>query len=259
MSKSYRHIPVQLTRKIKLVMTDVDGTLNDGGEVLVPEIHRLIRRLEEIGVVVGLVSGRTLSRLKNMARDLDITGPIIAENGGVAILQVDGELVDLGYSRQPALEAMEKLMKLFPGAVIGREDNEERLIDVVVRSKGVSVSELRKHVGDTQLLDSGYLMHLMQRGISKGKTLQRLLELLPYESLTTENVIAIGDSMTDISLFEFFPNSILVPSPRLSDEERQQLGATAGFVSDHSISEGFAEVVTRIVNARTSDAISFDK
>ncbi len=252
MAQSYREISPKLAQRLRLVMVDVDGTLNDGGDTLIPEIHRLIRRLEELGLVVGLVSGRTLSRLEKMARDLEITGPIIAENGGIAKLRVGEPLLELGYSRQPALDALEKLKKLYPGAIKEREDNLERLIDVVMWSLGPELSELRKHIGDTQLLDSGYICHLMQAGISKGKTLERLLEMLPGQGLDTGNVIAVGDSMTDISLFQRFPNGILIPSPLLTGEEKDQLQAAAGFVSDRSIEEGFVEVAAHIVNARTA-------
>ena len=250
MAQSYREISPELAQGFRLLMADVDGTLNDGGDALIPEIYQLIRRMEELGLVVGLVSGRTLSRLENMARDLDITGPIIAENGGLAKLRVDEPLLDLGYSRQPGLDALEKLKKLYPGKIKEREDNLERQIDVVMWSLGPELSELREHIGDTQLLDSGYICHLMQAGISKGKTLERLLEKLPEMNLDANNVIAVGDSLTDISLFQHFPNSILIPSPKLSDDAKERLKAAAGFVSDHSIEKGFVEVATHIVNAR---------
>ena len=252
MAQSFREISPSLAKSLRMLMLDVDGTLNDGGDELVPEIPKLVTKMEEMGIKVGLVSGRTLSRLESMAHFLNISGPIIAENGGLAKVRVDEPLLELGYSRQPALDALAKLNRLYPGQIKEREDNLERQIDIVFWSLGPELSELKKHVGDVQVLDSGYICHLMQADICKGTTLTRLLNMLPYGGLNNENVIAIGDSMTDITLFEQFPNSILVPSPKLLPEEKAKLESVAGFISDHSIEKGFIEVAGQIVNARSS-------
>jgi hypothetical protein len=113
-------------------MTDVDGTLNDGIATVSGPVMDVIHRLEQSGVTVGLVSGRTLPELDSMSRYLGISGPVIAENGGVARLNPDSDLLPLGYTRQPALDAFEKLKSLYPGRISGRADNAERTIDVVV-------------------------------------------------------------------------------------------------------------------------------
>ena len=161
--------------------------------------------------------------------------------------------MDLGYSRQPAFEALEKLMKLFPGAIREREDNKDRLVDVVIYSQGVTPEELRRHLGGTQLLDSGYILHLMQEGISKGKTLIRLLEGIEGDSLSQKEVIVIGDSLTDISLFELFPYSVLIINPRLPLEQIEMMRERARFVSSLTFDEGFVEVASHLIKARGSE------
>ncbi|MFC2010330.1 HAD-IIB family hydrolase [Chloroflexota bacterium] len=253
MSQSYRKISVELARRLRLVMTDVDGTLNDGGDTISLAVSQAIQRLEKVGIAVGLVSGRTLPELDRMAYDLGITGPIIAENGGVARLDVNSGLVELGYSRQPALEALKKLKELYPGDITEREDNAVRIIDVVVRAQGVEEPELRRHLGRIQLVDSGYIMHLMQEGISKGGTLMRLLDMLEDKEFSSSNVMTIGDSLTDKSLFELFPDSVFIPSPRLNADEKQELEQVAGYISDRPIEEGFIEVASHIIEARTGE------
>jgi len=235
-------------------MTDVDGTMISDGDSVNSAVSRAIRCLEKQGIIVGLVSGRTLPELESLARDSGITGPIIAENGGVAKLKVNGGLADLGYSRQPALEALEKLKALYPNAIEEREDNRDRLIDVVIWARGVEVAELRKHLGNTQLVDSGYILHLMQEGIGKGGTLMRLLEELSDGSLSSANVMVFGDSATDTSLFELFPHSVLVTNPRLPAQQREGLKEIAKYVSDLPVEQGFVEVVSHIINVRTMGA-----
>ena len=251
MPQSYRQISPQLACQIRLVMTDVDGTIIAGRGPIGSAVLQAIRRLEEQGITVGLASGRTLPGLESLAHDLGINGPIIAENGGVAKLKVNDDIVDLGYSRQPALEALKKLKSLYPNAINEREDNRDRLIDVVIWSHGVEVSELRRHLGQTQLLDSGYILHLMQQGISKGGTLMRLLGQVADGSLSPANIMVFGDSATDMSLFELFPHCVFITNPKLTIEQWQELKKIARYVSDLAIEEGFIEVVSHIVNVRS--------
>lgn len=250
MSRSYRQITPDLASQIRLVMTDVDGTLNYGGDSVSPAVAEVISRLQEQGIIVGLASGRTLPMLESMASDLGISGPLIAENGGAAKLKANDKLMDLGYSRRSALKALDKLKTLFPDAIKEREDNKDRLVDVVIWSYGIATEELRKHLEDTQLLDSGYILHLMQKGVSKGRTLMRLLGEIGDGNLSPAEIIVFGDSITDISLFELFPHSVLIKNPELSIELSQPLQELAEYVSDLPVEEGFAEVALHIIKAR---------
>lgn len=247
MAQSYRHITPRLARQIRLIMSDVDGTLTPGGDVTSTAVVEAIHRLEQNRIIVGLVSGRTLPMLESLSYDLGISGPIIAENGGVARMRANGELVDLGYSRKPALEILNKLKRLFPGATKEREDNKERMVDIVFRLQGIEIEELNKHLENTQLLDSGYILHLMQKGISKGVTLMRLLKDTGDLNLSLAEVLVFGDSTTDLSLFELFPNSVLIANPGLPPEQRQVIQKAARYASDMPYGEGFAEVALHIL------------
>jgi len=250
MSKSYRQITPDLVSQIRLVITDVDGTLTGSDGSVSPACCGAISHLQEHGIIVGLASGRTLPSLESLALDLGISGPIIAENGGVAKLKAHEELVDLGYTRRPALEALKTLKTLFPDAITEREDNKDRMVDVVIWSYGVETDELRRHLRDTQLLDSGYILHLLQKGVSKGRTLTRLLDKIGDGNLSPAEIMVFGDSLTDISLFELFPHSVLIINPGLSTEQSQLLPEIAEYISDLPVGEGFAEVVFHIIKAR---------
>ncbi len=246
---SYREITPELARQTRLVMTDVDGTLTSADDSYSPGIFRAVRRLEERGIPVGLVSGRTLPELDALADRLHVSGPIIAENGGVARLAPGGRLIEFGYRRQPALEAMAKLKTRFPGAIREREDNAERLVDVVIFIDGIDTDEARRVLGDVQLVDSGYICHLMAPGISKGTALLRLLSESPEAGPAPSEVMVFGDSPTDISLFEAFPHSVLIPNPRLPAGYRDQVVSAARYVSDLPFGEGFAQVAFHLADA----------
>lgn len=254
MALSYKQISSRLARQIKLLMTDVDGTMTTGDGSLSHAAVEAVRQLEQQGITVGLVSGRTLSGLEFLARDFGISGPIIAENGGVAKLRVDSEIVNLGYSRQPAIQALNKLKSLFPAAIQEREDNKDRLVDIVFWSRGVRTEELIEHLEDTDLLDSSYILHLVQKGVSKGKTLMGLLEKLGDGGIHPTETMVVGDSSTDLSMFELFTHSVLISNPRLPLKQRNKLQKVASYVSNQPFAQGFAEVVLHIVNVRTSVA-----
>ena len=252
MTQSYRQISPGLARQIRLVMTDVDGTLTPGGDNLSSTVLKAVRRLQDQGIMVGLASGRTLPRVESMSRDLGTNGPLIAENGGVAKLKTDSKLVDLGYSRQPAIKAVEKLKRLFPNTIEEAEDNIYRLVDVGIRSHGVRIEELEKHLEDVELLDSGYMLHLVEKGVSKGKTLMRLLDKIDDGDLSPEQLLVVGDSLTDIPMFQLFPHSVLILNPRLSAEHSNAVGEAARYASALPLGEGFAEVALYILKARLS-------
>jgi len=251
MTESYLNITPELSRQIKLLMTDVDGTLTSSGDSINSSVLDAIKNLKNRGITIGLVSGRTVPRLESMARNLGINGPIIAENGGVAKLKPNSKLVDLGYSRRPAITALKKLKSLFPGCIKEREDNKDRLVDIVFSSQDVPPEELRRHLNDTQLLDSGYILHLMENGISKGRTLMTLLGQLGYENISPAEVLVVGDSATDLSLFDLFPHSVLIFNPRLSAADKQLLQESARYISERPDGEGFTDMALHIINTRT--------
>lgn len=248
MVKSFRHIDEDLAKRIKLIMTDVDGTLLATGNTLETEVGEALCLLQRAGITIGLVSGRTLSRLETMSREFDLKGPIIAENGGIAKISPEDKLLEMGFSRQPAIDALRTLKELYPGAIHEREDNPERFIDMVFRADGISLEEMRKVIKPTQLLDSGYILHLMQEGISKGDTLVRVLDEMKEEGFSRDEVMVFGDSVTDLSLFELFLNSVLIINPGLPEGQARIMEENAAYMSERQYGEGFTETALHIVS-----------
>ena len=231
-------------------MTDVDGTLTSGDGSFSSEVQEAVRSLEIQGIAVGLISGRGLYKLESFAEMLEISGPVIAENGGVAKINKEGDLLDLGYDQDAAREILEKLRRLFPHSIEDGEWNKQRTVDMVVKIQGIDIEELKRHLGDVKLLNSGYVFHLLPKGINKGSTLHKVLERELDGQLSPTEVLVIGDALTDFSLFEQFPNSVLVANPSLSYEDVGILLDTARYVSDSAYGKGFAEVAMHIVNSR---------
>lgn len=253
MNKTFLNINRDHAKRIKLIMTDVDGTLLATGRAVSPSVAEALGALQQSGITLGLVSGRTLPELESMAIELGMKGPVIAENGAVAKLAAGEPLLELGYTRQPALDAFQKLQKLYPGSIQGREDNKVRIIDFVFRADGIPLSEIRKHIGNIQLLDSGYILHLMQEGISKGETLARLLESYDHGRYSTGDTMVFGDSATDASLFELFSDNVLILNPNLPEGQAELMRKKATYISELEYGEGFIQVALHIVQLRRSN------
>ena len=253
MTKSYRKITPDLARKIRLVIADVDGTLLSDGDAVSQEVAATIRALEHCGIMVGFDSGRPLTRLEPLATSLQTSGPVIAENGCVAKLTKESSLYDLGYSRLPAQQILNKFKAEFKTAIREAPDFKDRLIDVGFFADNVPFEELTKHLGGVQLLDSGYMLHMIQDGVSKGKTLKRILGLVGDGRINPEEVMVFGDSATDVSLFTEFENSVLIINPRLTQQQTDCIHGLTKFQSALPFGEGFTQVASYLIKQRSAD------
>jgi len=250
MTISYLKITPTLARRIRLVVADVDGTLLSDGDSVSPEVATAIKSLEQCGIMVGFNSGRPLTRLEPLARKLNMSGPIIAENGCVAKLTKDSELFNLGYSREPGLKTILKFKTDFTGAIREAPDIKDRLIDVGFYADGIPHEDLIKRLEGVQLLDSGYMLHLIPQGVSKGKTLKRMMGLIGNGTLRPDEVMVFGDSSTDVSLFTEFESSVLIVNPRLTKQQTENLRKFAKYQSYLPFGDGFVEVVSHILKQR---------
>lgn len=79
--------------RIRLLISDVDGTLVDHAKHLAPATVAAARRLRDAGVGFTLISARPPSGILPLAAALDVTEPIAAFNGGI-IQAIDGRIVD---------------------------------------------------------------------------------------------------------------------------------------------------------------------
>ncbi|HEY7751852.1 MAG TPA: HAD family hydrolase, partial [Ignavibacteriaceae bacterium] len=70
-------------KNIKLIATDIDGTLllNDGTIGL--ETKKLIKQLSEKGIIFSLATGRLHSAVKELAEEISLNGPIISLDGSL--------------------------------------------------------------------------------------------------------------------------------------------------------------------------------
>jgi Cof subfamily protein (haloacid dehalogenase superfamily) len=70
---------------IRLVLSDVDGTLVSPAKVLTPEAIDVVARLHEAGILFAVTSGRPPRGLTMLVEPLHLTTPLVGFNGGLVV------------------------------------------------------------------------------------------------------------------------------------------------------------------------------
>ncbi len=103
-------------RKWKALFADIDGTLADKGENLMPETRKQLMRLHEAGVKIGLATGRPMDpRILDKARQWDLPfefDMVIGLNGGELWTRDSGETLKM---HPLSTESVHKVMDILEG------------------------------------------------------------------------------------------------------------------------------------------------
>ena len=79
-----------MTGKIKLVATDIDGTLVKWDTSVSDGVKNCVKKLQENGVKVVLVTGRMHCATKHLRDELGLNSPVVSYQGGL-IKDSDGK------------------------------------------------------------------------------------------------------------------------------------------------------------------------
>lgn len=163
-----------------------------------------LRYLEFLGLKVIYVTGRASIEAYVLALFGGTTLVAVGENGG-AIMTAPDEHILLA-NKQNCLRGYEILKKNIEG--VQMKPVFSRLTEVVL-SRTFDVREGRKILEENNLnlslSDSKYAFHINEKGIDKGVG---LLEALKILNLDPQEAVAIGDSETDLPLFDLCGCSI---------------------------------------------------
>ncbi|MBV9392611.1 MAG: HAD hydrolase family protein, partial [Verrucomicrobia bacterium] len=78
----------------RLAAIDLDGTLLGPDKTISPENRAAVDRLHKRGVKIIIASGRRHQNSIRFQRELDLTGPIIACQGGLIRDGITGQIVE---------------------------------------------------------------------------------------------------------------------------------------------------------------------
>ena len=192
-------------KPIKLFAIDIDGTitLNGDGAVNLESLSKL-RYLVKLGYKVVYVTGRSSIEAFVLSVFGGTTKISIGENGGV-ITKSPTEHILLA-NKDKCMQGYHLLKKEFDE--IENKQVFPRMTEVVLArtfdiNKGNKI--LEQNNLDIILVDSNYAFHINEKKVNKSYGLQYLLDLL---DINTSEVVAIGDSETDVPMFNLCKNSI---------------------------------------------------
>ena len=213
--------------KQKTFAVDIDGTIteNGGGRIHLAALDAL-RRLTTMGHNVIFVTGRSSVEGFLLSVFGGTTKIAVGENGG-CITTDSNEHILLGNIDEckTALDVIKKNMDdvkekpVFP-----------RMTEVVLE-RTFDLSEARKILSESnihvELSDSQYAFHINSPGIDKGLGFG---EIMKKFSILKEDVISIGDSATDIPLFDVSSTSVALgnASDQVKSKASMVVSAKAG-------------------------------
>jgi phosphoglycolate phosphatase (TIGR01487 family) len=190
---------------IRAFAVDIDGTLteNGGGMLYLPAIVSL-RYLVKLGYHVIYVTGRSSIEAFLLAVYAGTTKIGVGENGGVVTTAPQEHI--LLANKEKCLQGYDLLRKNIDGVQV--KPVFERMTEVVLL-RTFDINEGRRILQENDLAlylsDSKYAFHINEKGIDKATGLKRALDIL---DLNAANTVAIGDSETDIPLFDMCGYSI---------------------------------------------------
>lgn len=189
----------------KTFAVDIDGTIteNGGGRIHLEALAAL-RHVKELGHNVIFVTGRSSVEGFLLSVFGGTTKIAVGENGGCITVDTN-EHVLLGNIEQckDAFQLIQdRIDNVVEKPVFPRmtEVVLERTFDLDLARKLVAKENL-----NVSLSDSQYAIHINSSGIDKGVGFKEIMKRL---SISSDDVIAIGDSATDIPLFKIAKTSI---------------------------------------------------
>ncbi len=274
-----------MARPIRLLVSDVDGTLVTRDKVLTPASIAAAAALREAGVMLAVVSSRPPRGLDMLVGPLGLTTPRAGFNGG-AIVAADGTLLE-EHSVPPAAGALaidfltaqgvdvwvfaanDWLVADPAGTYVAHERRTVAFDPTVVDGFGDHLAHVGKIVGNTDDFDrlarlelelrrrldgaaaaqrsQSYYLDINHPAANKGNALRAFARILGVDPAETA---AIGDMGNDVPMFEVAGYSVAMGNAP------PEVQAKASDVTASNEADGWAQAVERLIlpRARASGA-----
>lgn len=206
---------------IRLVATDMDGTLTSAGQ-FTPALLQAFARLQAHGIEVMIVTGRSAGWVSGLVNYLPVVGAI-AENGGLYLGKQTPEPVILSdiprmSGHRDRLATLFDKLKLRCPNLRPSADNPFRITDWTFEIEGLTEADLawmhtvceENTMGFTY---SNVQCHLKTKRQNKADGLVKVLQQQfahKFSHIAPTAVVTVGDSPNDESLFDpsRFPYSV---------------------------------------------------
>ncbi|RLG82727.1 MAG: phosphoglycolate phosphatase [Thermoprotei archaeon] len=233
--------------KYKLLAVDIDGTITIDRNTYKLDLNVVsyMRLLEKHGIMVVLLSSNALPVVAGLKRYFGLKGPAVGETGALIYFGND-EVVRL--SKYSAKEALKYVLEKYGDYLKESWQNPFRLHDFALKLKkpigdvkgfiSKVKADVEKRYPYIRVSYSGFAVHLTPIDVSKAKALELIIERY---GLSTDEVVAIGDSVMDIDYVSMAGLGVAVSN---ADEE---LKAVAKYVTKNPSSSGFIELAEMLL------------
>lgn len=258
---------------IKMVVSDVDGTIMDESEKMPSEIDELRDLIKEKKILFTIASGREYTQVRDLEKRLDIQLPIIICNGTAArtenefiwcdsipnetVLEICREADQLDMSVILSLPDNEYAIRKTPfvletietygrfGNILPIEEIEKGKVRVqkilIIEKKKEEICRkmaefLKRYEESLSVVDYGTSFDIVPKGCTKASGMQRLLKRL---DISEEDVMAVGDSFNDLEMLEYAKVGAAV------NNAADELKENADYVCEKKYIQGVMEAIQK--------------
>lgn len=262
---------------IKLVVSDLDGTMFDKSCVVPEEAVALVRRLHENNILFSIASGRADSAIRAIAQKLGVHCPYVTSNGstivqeGASLRRVEFPLRwlraaceradELKHSVIYTVNGEERITAVTPLLALGMQEGRCKLLpftqeewetlsiekllvwDEQRNGSICEISSMISEIGELALVQYGqHAIEVTERTVSKATGLAALTELLHVE---ISEVLMIGDDRNDIEVLKLAGIGAAVGNAK------PEVKAVADYVCEGTHFQGIKEAVERFCFGET--------
>jgi len=244
--------------RIKAIATDLDGTLVDEKYEIASVAVEAVRRAERLGTPVITATARPVEHVEDFIRryDLNTSGPIIAENGGVVKDRRTDKEIILGSveKAKKAYEAVKSRVRgLEPFPLPDSPYYVQRRTDVQLKGDTEALKGLLQIMANGKLdADVTYAPLIGQPGqflifikdprADKGSGLKAAAKML---GISIREVAAIGDSANDFRMFEVSGFGIAVENA--DDELKEKADLVVKGVYGEGAAKAFDYILRNLI------------
>ena len=261
---------------IKLICSDLDGTLLTKENTISEKTKAAIKKVKEKGVMFCIATGRMFSSASIFAAELGLKSPIISYNGA---LIKDFVTKEVYFSRTIDIEVAQKILYLcrdndwlaqlyVDDILYFKEPNEttkryEKHVNVPAHFVGNSLYDLQgapdkillnvdssKSKDITQILQDSFkdkvfvtssndrFIEIVAPGVNKGFAVESLAASI---NISSDEVMCIGDSYNDLEMIQYAATSVAMGNAN------ETLKNAASFVTLDNDSDGVAFALEKFV------------
>ena len=270
----------EMLSKIKLVCSDVDGTLvEEGKSELNPEYFDEIRRLKEKGIMFAVVSGRSYAASRPLFAP--VANDIIFINDNGASLTYQGKTIKAHTIPVKVVKEMIRdlsdevkevtYLSALSGAYSWKKNREfckilredfhlnvtelEEMPDSLPDDAGIMSLGMYDPVDAEAVVGEEFIIKWNQHELIKAvpggqywfnvmqKNIDKgvaLRELMEMYGYKPEEVMAIGDNMNDIGMLTEVPNSVAIGNAR------QEVKDICKYIADTNANDGVLQILRKL-------------